>query len=83
VRLVDGGVVVDIKDPTGGTYQYEGVTCFDDNTVWVVGFKAYGAASDLSDGVILHTEDGTNWESQPLPANDVSLWKVSFAGAQR
>ena len=83
VRLVNGKVISDIMDPMSGEYQYEGVTCFDEKTVWVVGFKAYSASRDLAEGVILHTDDGVTWTSQTLPVNDVSLWKVSFAGAHR
>jgi len=77
VRLVNGKVISDIMDPTG-KYQYEGVTCSDEKTVWVVGFKAFGVAPSFPEGVILHTNDGTTWTSQPLPVNDVALWKVSF-----
>ena len=83
VRLVNGEVLSDTMDPTG-QYEYEGVTCFDEKTVWVVGFKAYGVSPDLPEGVILHTDnDGDTWTSQPLPVKDVSLWKVSFVGARR
>ena len=83
VRLVNGEVISDIMDPMGGKYQYEGVTCFDDKTVWVVGFKSFGVDPDLPEGVILHTEDGTTWTSQTLPVSDVLLWKISFVGAHR
>lgn len=83
VRLVNGKVIKDIMDPMSGTYQYEGVTCFDEKTVWVVGFKAYGVDPGLPEGVILHTTDGMTWTSQTLPVSDVSLWKVSFSGAHR
>ena len=82
VRLVNGQAVSDIMDPTG-KYVYEGLTCFDEKTLWVVGFKAYGVDPNLPQGVILHTSDGTTWTSQPLAVNDVSLWKVSFVGARR
>ena len=83
VRLEDGKVISDIMDPTGH-YQYEGVTCFDENTAWVVGFKAHGVSQGLPEGVILHTADGgTNWTNQPMSVNDVALWKVSFVGAHR
>jgi photosystem II stability/assembly factor-like uncharacterized protein len=82
VRLADGKVISDIMDPTG-KYQYEGVTCLDEKTAWVVGFKAYGVSPDMPEGVILHTADGVTWTSQPLPVNDVALWKISFVGAHR
>ena len=83
VHLEDGKVISNIMDPTH-QYQYEGVTCFDEKTAWVVGFKAHGVSQDLPEGVILHTADGgTNWTNQPIPVNDVALWKVSFVGAHR
>jgi len=82
VRLVNGNVTSDVMDPTR-KYRYEGVTCFDEKTVWVVGIKAYGVDPSFPDGVILHTNDGTTWTNQPLPVNDVALWKVSFADAHR
>lgn len=31
----------------------------------------------------LRTSDGETWTSQPLPVNNVGLWKVSFVGAHR
>lgn len=79
----DSAFISDIHDPMNGDYQYEGVTCLDESTVWVVGFRAFGADPSLPDGVILHTDDGTQWTSQALPARDISLWKVSFVGAYR
>ena len=79
----NGTFVSDVMDPMSGKYQYEGVTCFDEETVWAVGFKAFGVDPGLPEGVILHTDNGTQWTSQTLPVNDVSLWKVSFAGAHR
>jgi photosystem II stability/assembly factor-like uncharacterized protein len=83
VQLEDGKVISNIMDPTH-EYQYEGVTCFDEKTAWVVGFKAHGVSPDVPEGVILHTGDGgTNWTNQPIPVNDVALWKVSFVGAHR
>jgi photosystem II stability/assembly factor-like uncharacterized protein len=83
VRMENGKSVSDITDPMGGKYQYEGVTCFDEKTAWVVGFKAYGVDSGLPEGVILHTADGSTWTNQTLPVSDVMLWKISFAGAHR
>ena len=83
VHLEDGKVISEIMDPTH-QYQYEGVTCFDDKTAWVVGFKAHGVSQDLPEGVILHTADGgSSWTNQTLSANDISLWKISFVGAHR
>jgi photosystem II stability/assembly factor-like uncharacterized protein len=83
VKLEDGKVISDIMDPTDH-YQYEGVTCSDENTAWVVGFKAYGVSPELPEGVILYTSDsGANWISQTMSVNDVALWKVSFVGAHR
>jgi hypothetical protein len=82
VRLEDGKAVSDIQDPTG-KYVYEGLTCLNEQTVWVVGFRAFGVSPDLPDGVILHTTDGDHWKTQPMPVKDVALWKVSFVGAHR
>ena len=83
VRLESGKFISDIMDPTDH-YQYEGVTCFDENTAWVVGFKAVGIAPELPEGVILQTSDGgVNWVSQSMSVSDVALWKVSFVGAHR
>ena len=83
VRLENGKVISDVMDPTH-QYQYEGVTCFDEKVAWVVGFKAVGLPPDVPEGVILLTADGgANWKKQPMPANDVALWKVSFVGAHR
>jgi len=83
VYLSDGKFVSEIMDPMDRKYQYEGVTCFDEKTVWVVGFKSPFVNDGLPEGVILHTEDGAQWTSQTLPVSDVSLWKVSFVGAYR
>lgn len=84
VRMVDGKAVCDVMDPMHSNYQFEGVTCFNENNLWVVGFKVFEAAESLPLGVILHTRDGgKTWTSQKVPANDVNLWKVSFAGAFR
>ena len=64
-------------------YKYEGLTCVNDQAAMVVGY------TDLPDppqqrGIILVTNDGgQTWENQPLPVDDVSLWKVSFVGAYR
>lgn len=82
-RLINGEVITETTDPMNNKYQYEGVTCFDEKTVWVVGFKGYDVDKGLPEGAILHTSDGTTWTSQLLPVNDVALWKVSFVGAHR
>ncbi len=85
VRLEDGKVNSDVMRPKNYTaYNYEGVTCFDENTAWVVGLQLVRAFPDLPAGVILYTTDGgKNWTSQPIGVNDVGLWKVSFVGAHR
>ncbi len=82
VRLVDGEMISEIMKPIEN-YAFEGVTCFDEKTAWVVGMKPHALEQDLPDGVILHTTDGSHWKSQPLPVKDVALWKVSFVGAHR
>jgi len=82
VRLVNGAVVKDVMNPIEG-YEFEGVTCFDEETVWVVGKKPHAFEPNLPDGVIVHTTDGSHWKSQSLPVKDVALWKVSFVGARR
>lgn len=81
-QVVNGELKSENIDPTG-RYAYEGVTCFDEKMVWIVGMKPHAFEQDLPDGVILHTTDGTHWKSQPLPVKDVALWKVSFVGAHR
>lgn len=85
VQLVDGKVISDIMSPKNySAYDYEGVTCFDEDTAWVVGIQLVRTFPDLPAGVILHTTDGgKNWTSQPMWVNDVGLWKVSFVGAHR
>jgi len=83
VRMVDGKPVSDVMNPVHG-YVYEGVSCFNEKDVWVVGHKAISAPASLPTGVILHTVDGgETWTSQQVSANDVDIWKVSFAGARR
>ncbi len=77
------GSQVEKKDWWFNDYVYEGVSSFDGSTAWVVGFRAMGVDPSLPDGSILHTSNGETWTSQPLPVNDVGLWKVSFAGARR
>ncbi len=82
VRLEQGQVLSDQWNPHPG-YQYEGITAFDNQTAWVVGYRSISVDPKLPAGVILHTKDGANWTSQKLPSDDVELWKVSFVGAHR
>ena len=82
VRLEEGKVLSDQWDPDHG-YQYEGITAFDAQTAWVVGYQGFDPDPKLPSGIILHTKDGANWTSQKLPRDDVALWKVSFVGAHR
>ena len=63
-------------------YQYEGISCYD-NEIWAVGFKSFAAPADLPQGIIRHSKDGVNWETQEMPADNIGLWKVSFVGAYR
>jgi photosystem II stability/assembly factor-like uncharacterized protein len=83
VELRAGQVQTRVADPMNGTYQYEGVTCLDDGTVWVVGFKSAFADPDLPQGVILQSTDGHQWIAHDPPCRTASLWKISFAGARR
>lgn len=65
-------------------YVYEGVSAFDEQRAWIVGYRAMSSSVTLPKGSILHTNDsGETWVSQTLPVNDVYLWKVSFVGARR
>lgn len=70
-----------------GNYNLEGISAMSDNqTAWLVGLKTVRAAAALPLGAIYVTHDGgVTWQLQNLPANaqDVMLWKVSFAGARR
>ena len=75
--------VVQKFDPGYLNYQYEGVTCFDENNAWVVGHADMNARPELPQAVIVHTNDGHSWENQLLPADNIRLWKVSFVGAKR
>ena len=82
VEIEKGQVVKDEWTPQ--EYQFEGVTAFDGQTAWVVGYRARNADATLPEGIILHTQDGGGtWTSQTLPADDVALWKVSFVGGCR
>jgi hypothetical protein len=78
VEKGDGGFESTVAD-SSIDYQYEGITCIGEE-VWAVGFKSPFAPADLPTGVIRHTKDGVNWETQTIPVNDAGLWKVSFAG---
>lgn len=65
-------------------YVYEGVSAFDEQRAWIVGYRAMGSPVELPKGSILYTGDGgETWVSQRLPVNDADLWKVSFVGARR
>lgn len=72
---------------TNVNYNMEGISAMSDNqTAWLVGKKAFGAAAALPLGAIFVTHDGgVSWQAQTLPDNalDVNLWKVSFVGARR
>ena len=85
VRLADGKVISDVMHLKNySAYNYEGVTCFDENTAWAVGSQLIRAFPDQPAGIILHTTDGgKNWTRQPMRVNDVGLWKVSFVAAHR
>ena len=83
LRVTLTGSQVDKKDWFFPGYAYEGVSCFDKSTAWIVGLKPNLGDPSRPDGSILHTSDGETWTSQPLPVNNVGLWKVSFVGARR
>ena len=64
-------------------YLYEGLTCVNDQSAVVVGYTN-AIEPPGQRGIILVTNDGgETWENQPLPVDDVTLWKVSFVGAHR
>jgi photosystem II stability/assembly factor-like uncharacterized protein len=81
VRLEDGKA--DTKTFTPDlNYNYEGLTCVNDQAAVVVGYTELPDVSQK--GIILLTNDGgETWERQPLPVDDVKFWKVSFVGARR
>ncbi len=82
VHLEDGEAVIKHSTPVG-QYLYEGLTCANDQAAVVVGYTD-AIVPPQQRGIILVTNDGgENWENQPLPVDDVSLWKVSFVGARR
>jgi len=67
--------------PVELAYSYEGITCLDEQIVWVVGFNVL--YQDLPKGVILSTMDGgETWVRGSAPT-DIYYWKVSFVGARR
>ncbi len=83
-KVTFNGASVSKTDWSFPDYVYEGVSAFDSDRAWIVGFRAPKASSDLPRGSILHTDDGgLSWVSQRLPVDDVDLWKVSFVGARR
>lgn len=92
VRLLDAGSPVvrpfqpvpDYKGAGAFDYGYGGVTCVDDQTALVVGYRSRGADPSLPRGIILSTTDGgDSWTTHPIPADDIKLWKTSFVGARR
>ena len=84
VRLKDGEAEIE-KFVPDNQYNYEGLTCANDQAAVVVGYtKQADLVPPQQRGIILVTNDGgETWENQPLPVDDVSLWKVSFVGARR
>jgi len=79
----DGAFTKQAFNPASG-YRYEGVTCLDELTAWVVGIKGHAVAPGQPSGIILYTVDGgAHWATQPLPVAGAELWKVSFVGAPR
>jgi hypothetical protein len=81
---VDGSEpVVSDWDPANG-YLYGGLTCVDDQTALVVGFKADNLDPSYQQGIILSTTDGgMNWKRHTAPLNNVEALKTSFVGARR
>lgn len=64
-------------------YVYEGLTCTDDQSVLVVGYRALPDDS-APNGVIVSTNDGgQNWVKHHVAVDDVDFWKTSFVGARR
>ncbi len=56
--------------PEAGGYYLLRTCATDQNTAWTVGVGA-------SDGIVLHTTDGTEWSSQTTPTNQ-GFYDVSF-----
>ncbi|WP_415408257.1 hypothetical protein ACLHDG_06815 [Sulfurovum sp. CS9] len=82
LRLEDGEVEIDDFTPDLN-YKYEGLTCVNDQVAVVVGNTSSNDPT-LQRGIISATNDGgQTWENQPLPVDDVYIWKVSFVGARR
>ncbi len=82
VRLEDGEAVIDDFTPDLN-YRFEGLTCVSDQVAVAVGYTD-AIEPPQQRGIILVTNDGgQTWENQPLPVDDVYLWKVSFVGARR
>lgn len=81
-RLEENELSTHQFQPVAG-YNYEGLTCVNDQAAVVVGYTNFEDPS-LTRGIILATNDGGGtWERQPLPVNDVWFWKVSFVEAHR
>lgn len=82
VTIVDNDVIK--SDWYFPDYVYEGVSAFDEQRAWIVGYRAMSSSVELPKGSILYTNDGgKTWVPQRLPVNDADLWKVSFVGARR
>ena len=67
-------------------YMMEGVFPMTDDIAWAVGQRMSSVEPDMPMSGIFFTKDGgINWKAQTIPDNaeDVILWKVSFAGAKR
>lgn len=83
IALEDGEAIVEDFNPAPN-YNYEGLTCINDQTALVVGFQDGSLQPAQPVGIILSTNDGgKSWENQPTPVDDVRFWKVSFVGARR
>jgi photosystem II stability/assembly factor-like uncharacterized protein len=55
--LADGSSRIDKFNPVNG-YLYEGMTCVDDQSALVVGYRGGTTDSSLPEGIILFTTDG-------------------------
>jgi photosystem II stability/assembly factor-like uncharacterized protein/nitrous oxidase accessory protein NosD len=78
----DGTVDSRSFTPASTAFSYEGVTCLDEHTAWVVGWNALHTTG-LPLGVIVITHDGGEHWMQGSAPDDIEYWKVSFVGARR